>query len=121
MANIVTTTLKINGSRNFVAVIDITGDGSGQETSTVVLALANLTGTPTAVKVKSVNWDLTDFSVSLKGATSPAQGLALPMYGDEMEFFEMGAPRLFTGDIQLDTFGMTNASRGTIVINGYHD
>lgn len=119
--NTVTTTLKINGSRNFVAIVDITGDGTGQESNTVVLALANLTGTPTAVKVKSVNWDLTDFSAALKGATSPTQGLALPVYGDEMDFFAMGAPRLFTGDIQLDTFGLTNASRGTIVINGYHD
>lgn len=121
MSNTITTTLQINGSRNFTAVIDITGDGSAQESNTVILALSSLTGAPSAVKVKSVNWDLTDFSAALKGSTSPSQALALPVYGDEMDFFEMGAPRLFTGDIQLDTFGLTAASRGTIVINGYHD
>jgi hypothetical protein len=117
----------MNGSRNMVAVIEITGDGSGDESGTKVIDITALTGSPATFKIKSVNWDLDGFSASLKwDATVPILALALPTYGDEMDFFEMGAPLVnnagagVTGSLLLDTVGLGASGRGTIVINGYH-
>lgn len=127
MANTVSTTYAINGSRNFVAKIEITGDGSGDELNTVVVNVSSLTNTPSTFKIKSVNWDLHGFGGALKwAANTPVLALALPTYGDEMDFFAMGAPLLnnagtgVTGNLTLDTFGLEAGGRGTIVINGYH-
>ena len=127
MANVISTTYAINGSRNFRARIEITGDGSGDESNTVVIDVANLTGTPSKFKIKSVNWDLHGFGGALKwAANTPILALALPTYGDEMDFFESGAPLInnagagITGNLTLDTFGLDATGRGTIIINGYH-
>lgn len=127
MANTVSTTYRINGSRNFTAIIQITGDGSGDESATTVIDVANLTGTPSTFKIKKVNWDLDGFSADLYwAATAPVLALALPVYGDEMDFFEMGAPLVnnagsgVTGNLTLYTNSLGASGRGTIVINGYH-
>lgn len=127
MANIVSTTYPVNGSRNFMAKIEITGDGSGDESNTIVINVASLTNTPSTFKIKKVSWDLHGFSGALKwAATTPVLALALPTYGDEMDFFEMGSPLInnagtgITGNLTLDTFGLEAGGRGTIVINGYH-
>lgn len=127
MANTISTTYPVNGSRNFVAKIEITGDGTGDEANTIVINLASLTGTPSTFKIKKVNWDLHGFGAALKwAATAPVLALALPTYGDEMDFFEQGAPLInnagagVTGNLTIDTFGLDASGRGTIVINGYH-
>ncbi len=127
MANTITTIFSLNGSRNFLARIEITGDGSGDETGTVVLDPANMTGVPTTFKIKSINANLDGFSGSLKwDATAPTLALALPTYDTEMDFFESGAPLTndagagITGKLTLTTQGLTATGTGTIVINGYH-
>lgn len=127
MANTLSTSYKVNGSRNFVAIIEITGDGSGEESNTVVIDVANLTDTPTTFKVKSICWSLDGFSASLKwAATTPVLAASLSQYTDDIDFFEMGAPLTntagsgITGNLTLDTSGLTANGRGTIVINGYH-
>lgn len=127
MGNTITTIYRMNGSRNFLAVIQITGDGTGNETDTTVIDPAALTGAPSTFKIKSINWSLNDFSAALKWeATAPVLAASLSQYSDDIEFFATGAPLVnnagagITGHLTLDTFGMTAASRGTIVINGYH-
>lgn len=128
MANTITTTYKINGSRNFVALIEVQGDGSGDESGTVIIDPASLTGTPSKFKIKKVNWDLDGFSAALFWeASTPTLALGMPTYGDEMDFFEMGAPLTnnagagVTGKLTITTKGLTASGAGTIIINGYHD
>lgn len=126
MANTVTTTYRVNGSRNFTAVIQITGDGSGDESGTAVITAAALTGAPSKFKISKVNWDLDGFSAELFwDATTPVLALGMPTYGDEMDFYEMGAPLVnnagagITGNLTLYTQGLGATGRGTIVITGY--
>jgi len=127
MPNSVVTSYKVNGSRNFMAIIEITGDGSGDEAAKVVIDVASLTGLPNTFKIKKVNWDLDGFSAKLLwDATTPTLALGMPTYGDEMDFFAMGAPLVndagagVTGKLLLVTNGLTASGSGTIVINGYH-
>ena len=127
MANIISVTYPVNGSRNFVAVIQIRGDGSGDEANTVIVPVSALTGTPATFKIKEINWDLDGFSAALYwDATSPTLAASLPTYGDEMDFYSMGAPLIngagagVTGNLTIETIGLGVKGHGTIIIKGYH-
>ena len=127
MANSITTTYPINGSRIFVARIDIICDTAAEFASADVIDVANLTGLPAKFKIKSITWQLTDFYAKLMwDATADVQAVALNQYEGEIDFFETGAPLLnnagagVTGKLQLITKGVTTTSAGTIIINGYH-
>ena len=127
MAATVSTTYRINGSRNFVAVIQIAGDAAGDITGTTVIDPASLTGTPSTFKIKKINWDANGCTGSLYwDATTPVLACALPQYGDEMDFYEDGAPLVNnagagkTGKLTINTSGVAPGSTMTITINGYH-
>lgn len=137
MAATLLTTFPIDGSRNFVARIDITGDAAGDVTATPVLdpkaaiasvqASAGLTGLPTNLKIKSINYNLSGFKAALLwDADTDVVACALSEYDGEIDFFGMGAPLQNnagtgkTGKILLSTSGLAAGDYGTIIINGYH-
>jgi hypothetical protein len=138
MAATLLTTFPINGTRNFVARIDITGDSAGDVTATPIIdplaaisgvqASVGLTGLPTNLKIKSINYNLAGFKAALLwDADTDVLACALSEYDGEIDFFEMGAPLLNnagtgkTGKLLLSTSGIAAGDYGTIIIKGYHE
>lgn len=127
MANAIVTTFPINGSRNFVARIDITCDTAAEFSAADIIDVANLTGLPKKFKIKGIAWQFTDFYAKLMwDATADVQAVALNQYEGDIDFFCTGAPLLnnagagVTGKLQITTKGVTATSAGTIIIYGYH-
>jgi hypothetical protein len=138
VAALITTTFPINGSNNFVARIDITGDSAGDVTATPVIdpkaaisgvqVSVGLNGLPTNIKIKSINYNMAGLKAALLwDATTPVIACALSEYDGEIDFFEMGAPLLNnagtgkTGKLLLSTTGLAAGDYGTIIIKGYHE
>ena len=128
MANTITTTYQLNGSRYFTAKIDIIGDGSGQETGTAIIACANLTGTPTDFKIRAIQWDLVGFDAQLLwDATTDVHAFELPQgvsggirFSDTGQHLVNNSGTGKTGSLLLTTSGLSAAGRGTIIIEGQH-
>jgi hypothetical protein len=128
VANSVTTTYPLNGSRNFTAKIDIVGDGTGEATAVDVIDVANLTGTPTKFKIKRITWQFNEFNAKLYwDASTDVLATALNQYEGDIDFFDSaGVPLInnagsgVTGKLQLTTVGLGSGDAGTIYIHGYH-
>lgn len=125
MANAIATTYPLNGVRNFQAVIQITGDGSGDESNTVVVTASSLTGSPSTFKIRKIQHSLDGFTATLKwAATTPVQAAALGDNTGELCFKD--APLInnagagITGNLTITTSGLNASGEGTIIINGYH-
>lgn len=128
MASSVATRYPINGSRDFTAIVQIVGDTTSDFTNTVIIDPANLTGTPSTFKIKSVNYILTGFTAVLRwDATTPTQALALSQYDNFTDpFTDSGVPidndagTGITGKLTITTSGLSANMWGTIIIKGYH-
>ena len=138
MATIITTTFSVNGSRNFVAIIQIDGTTAAGEVSAAavidpkaaigsVQASVGMAGLPDKFKIKGIDWSLTGFAAELLwDATTPVLAAALAQYGNTLEFFDDGAPLVnnagtgVTGKMLLTTKGLAAGMWGQIVISGYH-
>ena len=128
MANTITTSYPLNGSRFFTAKIDIVCDTAAELTAQTIIDVANITGTPADFKIRNISWQLSDFSARLLwDATTDVTALALNQYEGDLEFFEKtGAPLINnsgagkTGKLLITTKGITTSSTGTIIIRGYH-
>jgi len=57
MANLITITPMINGSKLGSYKVDVVGDGSGDEAGAVILDPANMTGHPAKFKIRALQWD----------------------------------------------------------------
>lgn len=129
MANTVTTTYPINGSRCFVAKIDIVGDTAAELSAVTAIDPANLTGVPGTFKISKVAWQFSEFSASLWwDATADTLAFALNQYEGEMDFKDFsGIPIVNnagdgkTGKLLISTAGFGAGDRGTIIITGYHE
>lgn len=128
MANSITTTYLINGSRDFVAKIDFVCDTTAELSAVDAIAPESLTGLPTKFKIRNISWQLSDFYVKLLwDATTDVPAFSLSQYEGDVDFFECcGAPLInnagsgITGKLQLTTVGLKSGSSGTIIIRGYH-
>ena len=128
MANTITTSYKINGSRNFTAIVSIIGDGSGEASAVDIIDVANLTGTPTKFKIRNIAWQFNTFDAKLYwDATADVLAVALNQYEGDLDFYECcGTPLInnagagVTGKLQLTTVGLGSGDAGTIIIRGYH-
>jgi hypothetical protein len=127
MANSITTTYPLNGTRNFVARVDIVCDTAAEFTAADIIDVANLTGTPATFKIKSIEWQFSNFYAKLLwDATADVQAVALNQYEGDIDFFKQGAPLInnagagVTGKLQITTTGVATTSSGTIFIKGYH-
>lgn len=122
MANTITTRTLHDGERNTVLHIAITGDGTGEESSTALVDVSTLSGTPDEVKIHAITANLTGFSVALEW-NATANELAYPLSeGDSFTDFEHygglinNAGTGKNGDIDFTTSGLGSGDKGTIIL-----
>lgn len=127
MANTITTVYPINEPYNFLALIQITGDGTGDITGGVLIDPANLTGTPSKFSIEVINTELNGFTANLYwDATTPLLACALTNYDGLVDFKASGqalhnyAGAGINGKMTISTQGLTNNCAGTLIIKGYH-
>lgn len=127
MANTVTIRKALDGSRYFTTQIDIVGDGSGQESDTVIIDASALAGAPSTFKIRAIQWSLDSFSAELNwDATTNVHAETLPAGSDGKRYSDTGAHLLnnagtgVTGDLLITTFGLASGYSGTIIIEGQH-
>lgn len=128
MANSITTTYQLNGSRYFTAKVDILGDGSGEASAVAILDPANITGTPTDFKIRAIQWntDGTFVSQLLWDATTDVHAFELGNFDGGIRFADTGQHLVNnsgagkTGKLLLTTVGLASGSRGTIIFEGQH-
>lgn len=122
MANTIDVDITLDGERNVIAVINITGEAAGSdESGTTVIDMSTLSGSPDNLRIDRVEANLSGFdAVLLFDATTDDQAVAIPDGDSVMDFKRMGGrinPKGtgYNGDILLTTNGLTVAAdRGTI-------
>lgn len=123
MANTIALQTLEDGHRNLVVKINITGDGSGDETAALVVDVSSYTPPATSVSIQSVTYALEGFSAALNwDATTDKLALVMnstaPMTDDFTKhgglINDAGAGK--TGDIMLATTGLGSGEKGTIVL-----
>jgi hypothetical protein len=125
MANTVTVTKLLDGPRNLHLLVNIAGDGSGEETNRLLVdrsAYAPVDGTK--LVVEKIDGHLTGFSARLSfDATADLEIAQLPD-GEKFEYcFEKSggiasskAGAGANGDILLTTASLGNGDRGTFTL-----
>ena len=124
MANTITVTPMINGSKLGSYRVDIVGDGSGDETGFVLLDPANMTGKPAKFKVRAVQWDDVGFDAFFYWqASANVLAWSLPKgVSGGLRFADTGAHLTnnagagVTGRLLLVTSGLVAGGRGSIYI-----
>lgn len=123
MANTIQTQVINNGPRNLILKTYILGDGSGEETGTLLVDVSAYTAT--AVKIIGVHSALSGFVADLLwDATTDVTALHLPDYefnlnGPQIGWFgglvnNAGVGK--TGDILITTTGLGAGDDGTIIL-----
>lgn len=128
MANLITVTPQLNGSKLFTIKVDIVGDGSGDETGAAIITSAALTNTPATFKIRAIQWDLVGFSAELLwDATTDVHAFSLPegiagghRFSDTGQHLINNAGAGKTGSLLLKTAGLSASGHGTIIIEGQH-
>jgi hypothetical protein len=127
MANLVTQRTLLDGSRLSTVQIDITGDGSGEETATQIIDASALEGAPATFKIRAIQWSLSGASVQLLwDATTNVHAFTLPAGSDGLRFSDTGAHLNnnagtgITGDLLMTTTGLVAGSNGTIIFELQH-
>lgn len=123
MANTITTQTIVDGAKNLVTKTTILGDGTGEETATLLIDASTFSGAPDKLKIVRIQAYLTGFSVKLLwDATTDVTAIELPAGGDlSMDFEKFGglinnAGTGVTGDIMFTTVGLGAGDTGTIVL-----
>jgi hypothetical protein len=126
MANTITVTERLDGTRKFVIEVQIVGDGSGQETATSIIDVSGMSPPANAVAIQKVYASLDGFSARLLwDATSDVDACILPEGESGIDFMAIGGPLLNTsgagktGDLLLATTGLGATGKGQIRIEGY--
>lgn len=128
MASSVATTYLLNGSRDFVIKIDITGDTDSELSKSKIIDVADLTGLPVSFKIRNISWQFADFTATLYwDATTDVQAFTLNQYEGDIDFYEScGVPLVNnagtgkTGNLLLSTYGLSINDTGSLIIRGYH-
>lgn len=120
MANTITEKIIANGTRNLVLEYQITGDGSGEETGTVLVDHSAL-GASGDLAIKKHYSALNGFSAALSwDATAPVHALALEEGEGGVDWTDAGgvvknnAGDGKTGDVKITTTGLGSGDKGTI-------
>ena len=122
MANTITSQTLLDGPRNLVVKVKITGDGSGEESDTDLVDISDFTGPPGEVSIEKIKSSLVGFSTKLSwNATTNVDALDLPVGENHMDFTPYGgltnnAGTGVNGDILFSTVGLGAADDGTIVL-----
>ena len=123
MPNAITTQTLVDGERNVVIKINVVGDGSGEESETVLFDVSALSGAPATVKVIGIRANLTGFSIGLLWvATTDVEFWSIPAGEDTRQDFRKfgglinNAGTGVTGDISFDTVGLGSGDEGTFIL-----
>lgn len=122
MANSITTQTLQDGPKNLIVHLHIDGDGSGEETDTVIVDASTYSPAFTKASLLRVWGSLNGFNAHLSwDATTNTDLLAVPDYEFNADFFsfagivnDAGAGR--TGDILLTTVGLGASDHGAIIL-----
>lgn len=122
MVNSILKQTLVDGARNLVIHVFITGDGSGDETATLLVDVSTFGGAPGSVKLNYFSSDLTGFSANLLwDATTDVPFL------DLIEGYAYGEYRPTgglinnsgtgkTGDILITTTGLGSGDKGHLTL-----
>ena len=123
MSNTITKTIRQSGDRNHIVDVYILGDGSGEETDTVLIdfsAIANAYGYTDLALTKYIS-SLTGFSCNLAwDASTNVPFLEIPEGDSGFDYTMVGGPLNDnsgtgkTGDVNITTVGLGSGDRGTI-------
>jgi hypothetical protein len=129
MANIVTVTKLLNTTKRDIIHVYVTGDGSGEETNTVLYDYSADAYQPTAKNnlwLEKV-WASVDGAVSVDlnwDATTPVKVQCLPQYtpAREIDYSCFGGIKNFagsgiTGDLTFSTVGLGASEHASIVLD----
>ena len=124
MANTITITPMLNGSRLGSYRVDIVGDGSGDETGAILIDPANIPGAPAKFKIRAIQWDDVGFDVTLLWqASANVQAWELPKgisggirFSDTGAHLTNNAGAGVTGRLLLATSGLVAGGRGSIYL-----
>lgn len=127
MANTLTENVRLDGERKLVLEYQITGDGSGEESDTVLVDFSGLSANGFAeFAIQKILWSLTGFSVTLDwDATANVKAFECPQGDGGYDFGLIGGPLVNTagtgktGDLLISTSGLGSNDSGTIRIEGY--
>jgi len=119
MANTVETQVLVNGERNLVLKIHIHGDGSGEETDTIIVN-ASVYGT-SDIKIMGIQSAFTGFSAELIWGGSPNLHCFNVSASDlAQDFEEFGGLNnnavAKTGDILITTVGLGSGDSGSLIL-----
>ena len=80
MANTLTISFPMKGTKLFTARIDIVGDGSGEISATTLIdPSVDIPGAPAKFKIRAIQWDLVGFDAELLwDATTDVHAFELP-------------------------------------------
>lgn len=125
MANTITKQTILDGTKNLVIKINITGDGTGEETDLVLIDASTYSPAFTGGSLIGIHSTLVGFTAKLKwDATANVECISIPDYeynlnGSQIGWFgglpnNAGAGK--TGDMLITTIGLGAADHGTIVL-----
>ncbi len=120
MPNTINVETELDGERNLVLQIGISGDGSGDEAATQLVDISDYSHTPTSCSLKAVSGDLTGFSATLLwDATTDEVAHEIPAGHSFMDFEYTGgginrSGTGKTGDIMITTVGLGSGDKGSI-------
>jgi len=124
MANVITSQTIVDGSRNVVLKWHVAGDGTGEETDTVVVDVSALTPAATQMKVTELEASLIGCSAVLEfDATTDQPIVALPEGENVFDYRDIGGipdplATGTTGDITITSTGLGAGDSITIVFQG---
>ena len=129
MANTISAKVVLDGQRKIVLEYDILGDGSGEETDTVLIDFSTLSIPNrmdyTNIAIERIIWVFSGFSAYLSwDATTNVRFLELNANNGGYDFTAAGGPLTSnagtgaTGDVVITTAGLGAGDHGTIRIEG---
>ena len=111
-----------DGERNLVVKVHIDGDGSGEETATLLIDMSAYNNSPTSLRLDRVQAALTGFSVELLwDATTDVHATNIPDFDVSQDFGHIGglnnnAGTGVTGDVNFSTVGLGSGDTGTMML-----
>ena len=122
MANTVETQTIVDGSRNLVVKVHIHGDGTGDESETLLIDASSYTPAATSLKLMEVKSNFVGFTAELIwDATTNVHAWQMPDYEQRQEFWQVGGiPSNVgageTGDVLITTSNLGNGDSGTALL-----
>ena len=122
MVNTVTKQTLVDGERNLVVKVQISGDGSGEETDTNLVNISEYSLPNATCKIKRIKATLVGFSMQLIwDADADVKAADVPSGENDMDYASWGglinnAGVGVTGDILFTTLGLGSGDEGSIIL-----